>query len=202
MSEVCSFLPVAQADARVLVLGSMPGVASLSAGQYYAHRRNAFWPIMGALLGFDPAAPYVQRLAALQAAHIAVWDVLQSCSRTGSLDASIARASEVANDFPRFFRQHPHIAHVFFNGTAAEAAFRRHVLPQLAQSGLAMTRLPSTSPANASFSFDRKLAEWRSAFDAVRGCHSGPSTSSGRAGLCSSRNPAMSGVPGSRLPPG
>lgn len=164
MSEVCSFPPIARADARVLVLGSMPGVASLSAGQYYAHRRNAFWPIMGALLGFDPAAPYAQRLAALQAAHIAVWDVLQSCTRPGSLDASISRESEVANDFPLFFRQHPHIGHVFFNGTAAEAAFRRHVLPQMAQlvqNGPAMTRLPSTSPANASFSFDRKLAAWR-----------------------------------------
>ena len=164
MSEVCSFPPIARADARVLVLGSMPGVASLSAGQYYAHRRNAFWPIMGALLGFDPLVHYAQRLAALQAAHISVWDVLQSCSRTGSLDASIARASEVANDFPRFFRQHPHIAHVFFNGTAAEAAFRRHVLPQMAQlvqNGLAMTRLPSTSPANAGCPYADKLAAWR-----------------------------------------
>jgi TDG/mug DNA glycosylase family protein len=161
VSEVCSFPPIARADARVLVLGSMPGVASLSAGQYYAHRRNAFWPIMGALLGFDPAAPYAQRLAALQAAHIAVWDVLQSCTRPGSLDTSIARESEVANDFPRFFRQHPQVEHVFFNGTAAEAAFRRHVLPLLSQGWPAMTRLPSTSPANASFSFERKLAAWR-----------------------------------------
>jgi hypoxanthine-DNA glycosylase len=161
MSEVCSFAPLARGDARVLVLGSMPGVASLSAGQYYAHRRNAFWPIMGALLGFDPAAPYAQRLAALQAAHIAVWDVLQSCRRPGSLDARIERASEVANDFPGLFRQHPGIGHVFFNGTAAEAAFRRHVLPQLARGTLAMTRLPSTSPANASISFERKLAAWR-----------------------------------------
>jgi hypoxanthine-DNA glycosylase len=161
VSDVCSFAPLARGDARVLVLGSMPGVASLSAGQYYAHRRNAFWPIMGALLGFDPAAPYAQRLAALQAAHIAVWDVLQSCRRPGSLDARIERASEVANDFPGLFRQHPGIGHVFFNGTAAEAAFRRHVLPQLARGTLAMTRLPSTSPANASISFERKLAAWR-----------------------------------------
>ena len=163
MTEVRSFAPIARADARVLVLGSMPGVASLSANAYYAHGRNAFWPIMGALFGFGPALPYAQRVAALLAARVAVWDVLQSCTRAGSLDAAIERDSEVANDFPGFLRRHPEITGVFFNGGAAEAAFRRHVLPLPALQGrpLPMIRLPSTSPANASFSFERKLAAWQ-----------------------------------------
>jgi hypoxanthine-DNA glycosylase len=165
MTEVCSFAPISRADARVLVLGSMPGVASLVAGQYYAHGRNSFWPIMASLLGFDPALPYIKRVSALQVARVAVWDVLQSCTRPGSLDSAIERNSEVANDFPAFFCRHPEIADVFFNGGAAEAAFRRHVLPALpALQGrsLMMMRLPSTSPANASFSFERKLAAWQS----------------------------------------
>ncbi|MFA7291342.1 MAG: DNA-deoxyinosine glycosylase [Rhodocyclaceae bacterium] len=162
MTEVCSFAPISRADARVLVLGSMPGVASLAAGQYYAHGRNSFWPIMGTLFGFDPALPYLRRVSALQAARVAVWDVLQSCTRPGSLDSAIERNSEVANDFPAFFCRHPEIADVFFNGGAAEAAFRRHVLPALQGRSLMMTRLPSTSPANASFSFERKLVAWQS----------------------------------------
>lgn len=161
MRRINSFAPIARADARVLILGSMPGIASLSAGQYYAHVRNAFWPILGHLLGFDAAAPYPVRLAALQEAQVAVWDVLQSCQREGSLDTNIERDSEIANDFPLFFHRHPQVTHVFFNGGAAETTFRRHVLPALAAPGLHLTRLPSTSPANASFSFERKLAAWR-----------------------------------------
>lgn len=167
MSAVRSFAPVAQRDARILILGSMPGVASLTAGEYYAHGRNAFWPIMGALFGFDAAMPYPQRVEALQAARVAVWDVLQSCVRQGSLDTAIDRASEVANDFPAFFREHPGITQIFFNGGAAEAAFRRHVLPLSsyapASSRLTLARLPSSSPANAAFSFERKLATWQAA---------------------------------------
>jgi len=163
MSSVRSFAPVARSDARILILGSMPGVASLTAGQYYAHGRNAFWPFMSALFGFDAASPYGQRVEALQVARVAVWDVLQSCVRQGSLDTAIDRESEVANDFPAFFREHPEITHLFFNGAAAEAAFRRHVLPLLAPGSLTMARLPSSSPANASFSFERKLAAWQSA---------------------------------------
>lgn len=163
MSAVHSFVPVARSDARILILGSMPGVASLTAGQYYAHGHNAFWPIMGALFGFDAAMPYGQRVEALQAARVAVWDVLKSCVRQGSLDTAIDRESEVANDFPAFLREHPEITHLFFNGAAAEAAFRRHVHHLLAPSALTMARLPSSSPANASFSFERKLAAWQSA---------------------------------------
>jgi hypoxanthine-DNA glycosylase len=162
-ARIHSFRPIAARDARILVLGSMPGRRSLEARQYYAHRQNAFWRILGALLGFEPSAPYAARVRALKAARIAVWDVLHSCEREGSLDASIE--AEIANDFERFFRAHPRLRQVFFNGAKAEVSFRRHVRPGLGRAlrgrVLRYTRLPSTSPAHAALPFARKLAAWR-----------------------------------------
>lgn len=159
--RVRSFPPIADPRARVLILGSMPGVASLAAGRYYAHPRNAFWEILGALLEFDPAAPYEQRVARVQAAGIAVWDVLATCVRPGSLDVDIERASSRPNDFARFFAEHPRIEHLFFNGTTAEATFRSAVVPRLRAPPPPSSRLPSTSPAHAARGFDAKLAAWR-----------------------------------------
>ena len=159
-ARVRSFAPIAGRNARVLILGSMPGRASLEAGQYYAHRHNAFWRIASALLQFDPGAPYRERARALRSARIAVWDVLHSCVRPGSMDAMIDRESETANDFRRFFRTHRGITHVFFNGAKAEASFRRHVLPGI-DVPLRYKRLPSTSPANASVPWRQKIAAWR-----------------------------------------
>ncbi len=138
----------------------MPGAASLAAGQYYAHPRNAFWRITAEILGFDPRAPYAVRTRALSAAGIALWDVLHSCVRHGSLDTMIENDSEIANDFRAFFRAHPRIDGVVFNGAKAEASYRRHVLPGI-EVALRYTRLPSTSPAHASLPFGRKLAAWR-----------------------------------------
>lgn len=163
MPRVTSFAPVAAVDADVLILGSMPGTASLQAGQYYAHPRNAFWPLLGSLLGFDAAAPYEQRLEALRAARIALWDVLHSCRRDGSLDSSIERETQVPNDFATFLAAHSRIDRVLFNGAKAEEVFRRHVLSRGVGAGLHAVRLPSTSPANASWSFERKLGAWRGA---------------------------------------
>ena len=157
-ARVRSFRPIAGRNARILILGSMPGRASLAAGQYYAHRQNAFWRIVCRLLGIDPASPYEARVRALRASRIAVWDVLHSCVRPGSLDSSIQE--EAANDFNAFFRHHPGIAQVFFNGAKAEASFRRHVLPAI-ERPLRYARLPSTSPAHASLPFARKLKAWR-----------------------------------------
>lgn len=157
-ARIRSFSPIAGRDARVLILGSMPGRASLAANQYYAHRQNVFWRILGSLLGFEPSAPYSVRMRALKAARIAVWDVLHSCMREGSLDTMIE--DEAANDFRAFFRTHPAITHVFFNGTKAEASYRRHVLGAI-EFPLRYRRLPSTSPAHASLPFARKLAAWR-----------------------------------------
>jgi hypoxanthine-DNA glycosylase len=160
VSDLACFPPVAAPDARILILGSMPGQASLNAGRYYAHPRNAFWPIIGELLDFSPDLPYPQRLQVLQAAGIALWDVIAACERSGSLDAAIVPDSIRANDFAAFFAVHREIRDVFFNGAAAEQVFRRHVAPRLSLAGLRFRRLPSTSPAHAAQGFAQKLAAW------------------------------------------
>ncbi len=163
MTRCVGFPPIAASDARVLVLGSMPSVASLAQQQYYGHERNAFWPIMGRLFGAGPELPYDQRQQVLRDRGVAVWDVLRECHRAGSLDTSIVSDSEAANDFATFFREHPQIETVFFNGSKAEATFRRHVLPMVAELGreFRYERLPSTSPAHAGRTFQQKLAAWR-----------------------------------------
>lgn len=156
-----AFPPLATPSATRLILGSMPGEASLHAQQYYAHPRNAFWPIMAALFGCAATAPYAARVQALHATGVAVWDVLQSCTRTGSLDTAIEPASMVANDFAAFFAAHPQITRVYFNGSKAESTFKRMVRPQLPALPLTYLRLPSTSPAHAALSYDKKLAAWK-----------------------------------------
>lgn len=159
---VTSFPPVASPDARVLILGSMPGKVSLAAGQYYAHRQNLFWRIMGELYDARPELPYEQRLALLQQSGIALWDVLKECFRESALDSDIVEASIITNDFATFFVQHPEIRQVFFNGAKAEQAFRRYVLPTLKnKENLELVRLPSTSPANASIPLPARIARWQ-----------------------------------------
>lgn len=161
MTQIQGFSPVAATNARVLILGSMPGEASLQAGQYYAHRRNLFWPILCELMGNDPELAYAGRIAAMKSARIALWDVLASCARTGSLDARIKRVSRVPNDFVKFLAAHRSITHVFFNGAEAEQAFMQLVRPGLADRKLLYRRLPSTSPAYAALTRRQKLAAWR-----------------------------------------
>lgn len=161
MSRVRCFAPIEDAAATVLILGSMPGKASLAAGQYYAHPRNAFWPVMGELIGFNPDLPYQERLQILQSSGIALWDVLGSCIRKSSLDAHIETDSLVPNDFQEFFRQHPDIMQVFFNGAKAEQCFMKYVLPTLKANSLRYQRLPSTSPANAGIPYEKKLWAWQ-----------------------------------------
>lgn len=163
MTTIHSFPPNADPDARLLILGSMPGAASLRAGQYYAHPRNGFWIIMHELFGIDPGLPYPQRLAALRQNGIALWDVLKSCMRIGSLDSDIDDTSIVPNDFAGFFLAHPRITRICFNGTKAEQSYIRFVLPMLDESSrdIPSMKLPSTSPANASYSLQRKIDAWR-----------------------------------------
>lgn len=155
--------PAACADARTLILGSMPGAQSLAAQQYYAHPRNQFWSLMGELAGAGPQLPYPERLQALNRAGIALWDVLRSCVRPGSLDSAIR--DEEANDFSAFFATHPHIVRVCFNGGMAARSFRRHVLHRQVLPSLQYHDLPSTSPAHAARSFSEKLSIWRTALD-------------------------------------
>ncbi len=159
MPSICSFPPVADDRATVLILGSMPGKESLRQQQYYAHPHNAFWKIMGELVSAYPQLPYPQRLQALTNARIALWDVLNRCERKSSLDADIQ--NETANDFASFFKRHPHITRVFFNGAKAEQSFKRFVLGKQKLPPLEFTRLPSTSPAHAGMRYAEKLEEWR-----------------------------------------
>lgn len=161
MALIYSFPPIADKNARILILGSMPGRASLTAHEYYAHPQNHFWRIMSELLDVETGSSYETRVKAAKSARIAVWDVLQSCTREGSLDSSIARDTQTANDFHAFFQTYKQITHIFFNGAKAEACFKQHGLRELDDVSLTYLRLPSTSPAHASVKFAQKLQEWR-----------------------------------------
>ena len=158
-----SFAPSAAPDARVLILGSMPGGESLRRQQYYAHPRNAFWPIMGALFGFSPELPYPERLEWLKKHHVALWDSLAGCERDGSLDSNIRDPEP--NDIPGLLRECPSIRTVFCNGTASFRFLKKYHAELFGRPDLTIVRLPSTSPAAAVFSFGEKLAQWRTVKD-------------------------------------
>ena len=158
-----SFSPIVGPTPRVLILGSMPGVRSLRAGEYYAHPRNAFWGILEDLGTIPSGLGYCERTAAMAEAGIALWDVLRSCCRAGSLDASIVADSEEPNDIAGLLGAHPTIRAVLFNGAKAERAFRRYIepgLPSDVRRRITLLRLPSTSPAHA-VSAAVKRAAWR-----------------------------------------
>jgi hypoxanthine-DNA glycosylase len=150
-----SFPPVVDAQARVLVLGTLPGEESLRRGEYYAHPRNLFWPIIFALFGETPALSYAERLAFLMAHRIAVWDVCELGERERSADTTIRL--EQPNAIDQLLNWHPLIRAVAFNGTTAQRLYHRHFSRRGALSYLA---LPSTSPAHATIDFTAKLARW------------------------------------------
>ena len=158
-----SFDWLAAPDAQILIVGSMPGIASLQQQQYYAHPRNAFWPVMQQIFNW-PDLDYEQRCKALISEKIAVWDVLRSCRRRGSLDGNIETDSLLINDFSAFFQHHPDIKAILLNGGKAAQLFKRHVM---VPTGIELTPLPSTSPAYAAMSFEVKLEKWRSAISRV-----------------------------------
>jgi hypoxanthine-DNA glycosylase len=169
MSLSESFAPVARPDARVLILGTLPGAESLRRRQYYAKSQNAFWKILGELAGAAPLMPYEQRLEALRDAGLALWDVCASAHREGSLDSNIRDMRP--NDFASFFGAHPQIGLICFNGQTAAKLFERFVAPELPElaRGIARKTLPSTSPAHAGMRFEQKLALWREALTPVLG---------------------------------
>ena len=158
-ASLTGLAPVVDAATRILILGSFPGAASLAAQQYYAHPRNQLWPILSALTGEDLAAlPYAQRLPRLLAHRFGLWDVLDACEREGSLDSAIRKPA--ANDFERLRGLCPRLHTVGFNGQAS-GKFAR----QFADAGYRTLVLPSTSPAHASLSFDKKMEHWRLLLD-------------------------------------
>lgn len=161
-TPLTAFAPVSRADATVLILGSMPGVASLEAQRYYAHPQNAFWFIMASLHGDSENVPehYDDRINLILNSKIALWDVLKHCIRPGSLDSKIERSSVVCNDFRQFFRKHTSLKRIGFNGKTAEQLFRKHVTSDLPDN-IELVSLPSTSPAMATMTREQKTAAWR-----------------------------------------
>ena len=150
--------PVIARHSRLVVLGSFPGVASLQLQQYYGHPRNHFWPLVGALWGVDLVAlPYARRLAEVRRRGLGLWDVYAGCRRQGSLDSAIEEPE--FNDLASLRRRAPALQLVAHNGGESARAMR-----QVQALGLPVVQLPSSSPANASWSFERKLAAWRAAF--------------------------------------
>ena len=157
------FPPLAGAAPRVLILGSMPSVASLEKHQYYGKPQNAFWRIMGELFSAGPELDYATRCEQLIAARIAVWDVIASCRREGSLDSAIDMQSVEVNDFSGFLQRYPTVSTVCFNGRKAEETWRRFVAGPVSEArpALAYLSLPSTSPAMAMLDFAAKLERWQ-----------------------------------------
>lgn len=147
--------PVIAPDTRILILGSFPGAASLAAQQYYAHPRNQFWKLVGALVGENlHGLPYNERLPRLLAHRFGLWDVLAACEREGSLDSAIRKPA--ANDFERLHKLCPHLETVGFNGQASGK-----FAPQFEQAGYRTMVLPSSSPAHMAMTFEQKLAVWQ-----------------------------------------
>lgn len=157
VERLVGLAPVFDAQACLLVLGSFPGAASLQAAQYYAHPRNAFWPLMGALLG-EPdllARPYAQRLQALRRHRVALWDAVATCRREGSLDTAIEAAEP--SDLRELVARLPELRAVACNGALAH----KQALLALGDTALPVLRLPSTSPAHAGLNLAAKIDAWR-----------------------------------------
>jgi len=160
--------PIVGQRPAVLILGSMPSQSSLKYQQYYRHPRNSFWWIMSRIFDFEPTLDYSSRRLKLTQVRIAVWDVLYQCRRPGSLDSSIERESEIANDFPAWLNQYSTIQAILFNGGASYKLFQRHHPACLEGSKIKTRQCPSTSPAYAAMSRQQKLIVWQQAVKEIR----------------------------------
>lgn len=155
--------PVWRPDAQVLILGSLPGVASLQAAQYYAHPRNQFWPLLQALFGIDHRLAYPERLAALLHQHVALWDLIASAHRPGSLDSAIDPTTVQLNNLAALLAQLPQLRAIWFNGATAWQSWQRLAKRVDLSGHWRLCPLPSSSPAHASLSFTDKLTCWQQA---------------------------------------
>lgn len=156
MNMIYGFGPIADANSRVLILGSMPSEASLAKGEYYGHSRNAFWPLISELLREAYVSSYEARKAMLLRHGVALWDVVAACEREGSSDAAIKNV--LPNDFSSFFAAHHQVRRIFFNGAKAFELYKKHI--GFSYEGISYDRLGSTSPAHA-VSFQRRMADWK-----------------------------------------
>jgi len=166
MPLVHSFEPIVGRNPRIVILGSMPGVVSLQAVQYYANPRNAFWAIIAELFGIDIDGSYQSRVEQISQLPLILWDTLKACHREGSLDSKILKQQIEANNIAGLVEQYSALRAIAFNGAASEKYFNqleKHRLPASHQ--LELIKLPSTSPANASMNFDQKLIVWRQLLD-------------------------------------
>ncbi|MEI6207033.1 MAG: DNA-deoxyinosine glycosylase [Desulfuromonadales bacterium] len=153
------FDPIVGKTAKILILGSFPGEESLKQKQYYAHPRNVFWDMIAAICDTGKIDDYEQRCDIARREGIAIWDVLKSCEREGSLDGRIRRGSIVINDYSRFFSEYS-VNAIFFNGQKAAMLFQQHVAPSILPYQPQLVILPSTSPAHAALSKQQKLERW------------------------------------------
>lgn len=162
-----SFSAVIDERVSVLVLGTMPGGESQRMQQYYAHPRNAFWPLMQRLFGIDTNLLYEQRLQALLQVRVGLWDVFAECERQGSLDSAIRHTTAQHNDLPDLLSRYPAVHTLCFNGKLAWQIFQRHYRSLLPEGRVQVLALPSTSPANASLNFEQKYQAWQCVKEAV-----------------------------------
>lgn len=154
--KIYSFPSLSNKESKVLLLGTMPGVQSLSMNQYYGNTRNVFWKLLFTIYNEPFTSDYEQRKNLVLKHHIAIWDVLQACLRNGSLDSAIEQ--EVPNDLKKFLETHPHIEYIVFNGQKAAKYFKQYVT---ISNKYKLVTLPSTSPANAGVSWEQKIKEWQ-----------------------------------------
>lgn len=168
MTLVHSFEPIIGRDPRILILGSMPGVISLQAAEYYANPRNAFWKIIAELFELDIDCSYELRIQRLSGLPLVLWDTLRACYRQGSLDSRILKQQIEANDIGGLLEQYSGLQAIAFNGAASEKYFNQLVKPRLpASRELTFLKMPSTSPANAGMKFEQKLEAWNRLLDYV-----------------------------------
>lgn len=162
-----SFEPVSGLNPKLLVLGSIPGIASLNAHQYYAHPRNAFWPIMCRYFRVELSLKYEDRVRVLTDCGVGLWDVLQQCERKGSLDSRIATHSIVPNPIDHWLETQPTVTDIILNGGKAAQVFKKHFKSARFLGRVAVHQCPSTSPAYAAMSQDEKFDRWSSVLDTL-----------------------------------